>query len=253
MRRRNQVQMRTRGVHTSVIRIALFCVISLSANTAFGQGVVGEVPSDRWRSSVFFYIWGANLDGTASVAGNEVDIGGGNLAEHIGGIFSGHFESRKGKWGYFLDGMYVRLDPDADTPVGRISADVTNVIVEAAGVYQFNPTIKGLLGIRYQDLDVDLDLSSGNISGNKDWVDGFIGLRLIPVQTDKWRVWLRGDVGVVGDSDTTWHAVLGAGYRFNPAWSLVAAYRVLSNDIEDGGFKWDVVHSGLGLAVGYTF
>jgi predicted porin len=58
---------------------------------------------------------------------------------------------------------------------------------------------------------------------------------------------------VVGDSGTTWHAVIGAAYRFNPKWSVLAAYRVLSNDIDDGSFKWDVVRSGVGLAVTYSF
>jgi len=64
---------------------------------------------------------------------------------------------------------------------------------------------------------------------------------------------LRGDVSVVGDSETTWHSFIGAAYLFNPRWSVVAAYRVLSNDIEDGSFEWDVLRSGVGLAVGYSF
>ncbi len=217
--------------------------------------MIGEASSDKWRSSLSLYVWGASLDGTAVVAGNEVDIGGGNLADHIGGLFSGHFESRKDKWGYFLDVMYVRLDPSANTQSGPISADVTDWITEAAGVYQFNSMVKGLFGVRYQSLEVDLDLPSGPppLIGKSNWTDGFIGLRVIPVQTDKWHIWLRGDVSVVGDSDTTWHAFIGAAYRFNPKWSVLAAYRVLSNDVDDGSFKWDVVRSGVGLAVTYSF
>lgn len=244
--------MRKRRFHSWLFGMALLAVIGLLANGASAQGVVGEAPSDRWRSSAFLYVWGASLDGTASLAGNDVDIGGGNLADDIGGLFSGHFESRKGQWGYFLDGMYVRLDPSADTPIGKIEADVTDVIVEAAGVYVLNSVVRGLVGVRYQDLAVDLTLPLGELKRNQDWVDGFIGLRLVPVQTESWRVWLRGDVGG-GDSDFVWHGVAGAVYLLNPEWSLAAAYRVLSNDIEDGTFKWDVVHSGFGLAVGYTF
>ena len=58
---------------------------------------------------------------------------------------------------------------------------------------------------------------------------------------------------MIGESDTTWHAFIGAAYRFNPKWSVLAAYCVLSNDIDDGGFKWDVVRSGVGVAVTYSF
>ena len=245
--------MRRKGPCVSIVRIALLSIISLSASSAFAQGVIGEAPSDRWSSSLFLYVWGASLDGTAVVAGNEVDIGGGNLADHIGGLFSGHFESRKGRWGYFLDAMYVRLDPSVDTQMGKISADVTDRIYEAAGVYQFNSMVKGLIGVRYQDLGVDLNLPSGRTSNNRNWTDGFIGLRLIPLQTERWHLWLRADVSVVGDSETTWHSFIGAAYLFNPRWSVVAAYRVLSNDIEDGSFEWDVLRSGVGLAVGYSF
>jgi len=237
---------------TFVFWITFLSAISLWTSSSFAQGVIGETSSDKWRSSVSLYVWGSKLDGTALVAGNEVDIGGGNLADHIGGLFSGHFESRKDKWGYFLDLNYVRLDPNVDTQVGIVSADVKDMITEVAGVYQFNSMVKGVFGVRHQSLEVDLHLPFPQ-HGETDWTDGFIGLRVIPVQTDKWHVWLRGDVSVVGDSDTTWHAVIGAAYRFNPKWSVLAAYRVLSNDIDDGSFKWDVVRSGVGLAVTYSF
>lgn len=65
-------------------------------------------------------------------------------------------------------------------------------------------------------------------------------------------MWLRGDVGT-GDSDFTWSAKFGAGCRFNERWSVVGMYAILSNDVEDGDFKWDVDYSGLTLAVGYSF
>lgn len=204
----------------------------------------------------YIYIFATSLDGTAAVRGNEVvvDEDFSDLADNLAGAFSARFESSKGKWGYFLDGMYVNLDPSATIPAGTINADVKQFIFEAGGVYHFSPVIQGLFGARYQDMELDLGLPTiGTISGSRDWVDGIVGIRLVPVQTDKWGVWLRGDVGVVGDSDTTWNAVIGAGYRFNPKWSLLTAYRILSNDFREDGFKWDVEHSGLGLAVGYTF
>ena len=147
----------------------------------------------------------------------------------------------------------MKLDPSGTTPVGTISADVKQLIFEAGGVYHFNPTVQGLFGARYQDMSLDLNLPVGVLSGDQNWTDGFVGIRLVPVNTDKWRVWLRGDVGIVGDSDSTWNAAIGAGYSFNKKWSMLLAYRVLSNDVVQDGFKWDVEHSGAGLAVSYTF
>ena len=248
--------MKTRYFQYPIIALMLLVTGGLWTNIASAQGVIVDDANDRWRSSLFLYLWATSLDGTAAVRGNEVEIDEdfSDLADNLAGAFSARFESHKGKWGYFLDGMYVKLDPSATTPAGTINTDVKDLILEAAGVYHFSPVVQGLFGVRYQDMEVDLSLPMiGTISASQDWTDGFLGLRLVPVRTDKWRVWLRGDVGVVGDSDTTWNAVIGAGYRFNPRWSLVVAYRVLSNDYSEGGFKWDVNHEGVGLAVGYTF
>ena len=217
-----------------------------------------EGSDGRWNSSIYLYLWGTSLNGTAAVRGNEAEIDESfsDLVENLAGAFSARFESHKGKWGYLLDAMYVKLDPSADTPAGSISSDVKQWIVEGAGTYAVNPSVQALFGVRYQDMQVDLNFPGGRgAGGSADWTDGFVGLRLIPVDTDKWRLWLRGDVGIVGDSETTWNAAFGARYNFSPKWSGVLAYRYLSNDYEDDdiGFKWDVDHSGLALAVGYSF
>lgn len=101
-------------------------------------------------------------------------------------------------------------------------------------------------------MDTELRLPNRTVGDKPDWVDAFAGIRLVPVRTDKWHVWLRGDVGG-GDSDTTWNGVIGAGYRFNKPWSLGGAYRVLANNVEQDGFKWDMDYQGLGITLGYTF
>ena len=248
--------MKKRCFRCSVTALALIAMSSLWTSVASAQGVIGEEATDRWRSSIFLYLWGTSLNGTAAVRGNEVNIDESfsDLVDNLAGAFSARFESQKGKWGYFLDGMYVSLDPSTNTPAGTINTDVKQFIFEAGGVYHFSPVIQGLFGARYQDMEVDISLPMiGTVGGDQNWTDGFIGIRLVPVRTEKWGVWLRGDVGVVGDSDTTWNAVIGAGYNFNPRWSAALAYRILSNDYSEGGFKWDVDHEGFGLALGYTF
>ena len=207
----------------------------------------------------FIFICGPRaLNGTAAVRGNEVEVDESfsDLADNLAGAFSASFESHKGQFGYFVDGMYVNLDPSAQTPAGTINTDVKQLILEAGGVYYLSPKFQALFGARYQETDLDLSLPGGaSGSASQDWTDAIVGFRFAPLITDKWRLWFRGDVGIIGDSETTWNAVIGARYNFNPKWSAVLAYRYLSNDFEDegSGFKWDVNHSGLGLAVGYSF
>ncbi len=224
---------------------------------AAAQGLLGgEPPEEKWQSTLFLYLWGINMDGNGRIAGQDfdVDVSFSDLLEDLHAALSLRFESHKGDWGYFLDGMYARIKPTEQTPAGDLNVDVKTFIGEVGGVYHFNPVLEGLFGVRYQDMSVDLDLPGPlpTVGGDQNWVDGFVGLRVFPVNGDKWKVWLRGDIGT-GDSDFTWNAALGVGYRFNDRWSAVGAYRVLSNDFEEGDFKWDVDYSGFGLAVGYSF
>jgi hypothetical protein len=224
---------------------------------AAAQNVMHDAPAgDRWQSSLFVYLWTTGMDGTVAVGGNpvDVDVSFSDLFDVLDMAFAARFESQKGKWGYFIDGMYVKLDPSQNTPAGTVNVDVKDLIFEAGGIYQINPQVQALFGARYQDMSVDIFLPGPlpTVGGDQSWIDGFVGLRFIPVQTDKWRVWLRGDIGA-GDSDFIWNAVLGAAYRFNKNWSGVLAYRVLSTDFQEGGFQWDIDMSGLGLAVGYSW
>jgi hypothetical protein len=196
------------------------------------------------------------MDGTTGVKGNEVDIDKSfsDLLEDLEFAMSLRFESHKGNFGYFLDGMIVRLEPETSTPDGSvtISQDVKSFVSEVGGIYHINPKVEGIYGVRYQKMDVEVDLPGMTVGDDVDWADVFAGLRYTPVRTDKWLLWLRGDVGA-GESDSTWNAAIGAAYHINKRWSLGGAYRILTNDFEDGDFKWDVDYEGVAVILGYTF
>lgn len=234
---------------------ALLISTFLWVPTASAQvGLDYENNSGQWSSSLSGYLWGLGMDGTGAIGGNEfdVDLSFSDLLEDLDAAMSLRFESHKGKHGYFLDGMYTRLKPETSTPVGTISQDVKSFIGEGGGIYHFNQKVEGLYGLRYQSMDVDMNLPMGTVGGGSDWTDLFVGLRFTPVRTDKWYVWLRGDVGG-GDSDSAWNAVIGTAYRFNEHWSLGGVYRVLANDVEQDNFKWDVNYEGVGVVLGYKF
>jgi hypothetical protein len=149
--------------------------------------------------------------------------------------------------------MYVRLQPETSGPGDTtISQDVKSFIGEVGGIYHINPKVEGIYGVRYQKMDVEVDLPRRTVGDDVDWADVFAGFRYSPVRNDKWVLWLRGDVGT-GDSDSTWNGVIGAGYHLNKHWSLGGSYRILSNDFEEDDFKWDVDYEGAAIILGYTF
>jgi opacity protein-like surface antigen len=234
---------------------ALLVSTLLWVQTASAQEYhVDEDNSDQWRSTLSGYLWGLSMDGTAGVNGIEqdIDLSFSDLLDDLDFAMSLRFESHKGNWGYFLDGMYVRLEPETSTPAGTISQDVKSFIGEVGGIYHINPKVEGIYGVRYQKMDVEVDMPGMTVGDDVDWADIFAGLRYIPVRTDKWQLWLRGDVGA-GDSDSTWNAAIGAAYHINKRWSLGGAYRILSTDFEEDDFKWDVDYEGVAVLLGYTF
>lgn len=246
-----------RTIRQSLIGIVLTGLVSTGTGSAQAAGAA-EGSADRWNSELSLYLWASSLKGTTAIGGNEVQIDESfsDIVEHLAGAFSVRFESYKGNFGGFLDGMYIHLDPGGATPAGDIEVDVKQWIIEGGGMYVFSPVLQALVGVRYQNMDLEFRPPRGpTASGDQDWADFIVGFRFVPLITDKWRLWLRGDVGMFGDSEFTWNAVIGARYSFSKKWSGSLAYRYLSNDYEKEsvGFKYDVDQSGLGLIVGYSF
>lgn len=233
---------------------ALLAGTALWTHGAMAQ-VVHEPSSEKWQYMVAPYLWATAIDGNVTVRNTdiEVDASFSDLLDVLDIAFAIRLEAQKGKWGYFADVFYASLEVDGQTPAGKLEVDNKMTIYELGGVYEFNPSLQGLFGLRGQGLEVDVNLRGvGDVTGDQDWIDGFVGLRFFPVRGEKWLMFLRGDVGA-GDSDSVLNGVIGGGYRFNRTWSLIGAYRMMSTDFEDGDFAWDIDMSGLGVALGISF
>ncbi len=116
-------------------------------------------------------------------------------------------------------------------------------------------TVDVLVGARYLDAESTLTLSLGaagprpSASDSASVRDGVIGVKGGVNITPKWYLPYYLDVGT-GQSDLTWQALGGIGYRFK--WvNLVLAYRHIQwNFKSDSAFK-DMSFSG--PAIGVTF
>ena len=111
------------------------------------------------------------------------------------------------------------------------------------------------------DLEVSEQFPGGFDPGIKEehkWVDLIIGGRLLFDISDKLNVSVRGEVGGfgIGSSSTlTWNVTVIAEYKFHPNWGLVAGYRYLDLDWEQGsglsriGYDWTIHGPILGLSI----
>jgi hypothetical protein len=212
--------------------------------------------------------------------------------------FMGYFEADKGRVGFYTDFVWTRLGFDKSTvsyrnrlPGLQVSAKTTTVItstmtiVEAGGLYEVArwqdapgsfTAVDALLGFRYWNNIVDLNLDViGSVdlynlgiergrtfavahSGNLDWVDPLIGVRVRHEFTPSQQVMVRGDLGGFGfASQFAWQAVgvYSYAWQFNGyALAGVLGYRAIGVNYANGyGINANGVNLVLhGPVIGFT-
>jgi hypothetical protein len=205
-----------------------------------------------------------------------------------------HLEARKNRWGIFLDTTYLSLSSDGDAtrvrsgPGGRlelttqvdVDVDITEWLVEFGGTFNAGRWPLGtggsalaldiLGGGRYWYVNTDIDVGvdqtlgdfsrylSGSISTTKQWIDPFVGVRLLFNLPKNFVVALRSDVGGfdVG-SKISWNLVGMVGYNISRVISLWAGYRALYVDMESGSgtdeFKLEAWMYGPAVSMAFRF
>ena len=233
-------------------------------DTASAQG------SPEWQFEATPYLWSAAMRGDTQ-AGNlpltHVDMSFGDILQNLDAGFMGAFEARKGRWGFLLDAIYMKVSDAATSTQGplTVGADATVKQWMYAGAVAYRasdgPTMIDLIGgARYSKLRVKavIDASLFGLAGrtertaNKSWTDGYVGIRVQAPIADRWTLVGYGDVGG-GGSDSTWQAAIGAQYAYSKDVAIKFGYRYLSVDYNKGGFLYDMDSAGLYVGAGFRF
>ena len=263
---RNQSTNRTAWVRV----IAVLCFAVSSASPVLAQ-TDSSVPEDEWQFSGAIYLWGADMGGT-TMRGSEVEVGFSDLVDNLEMAFMGAFAARKNNWSFLTDVIYLDLgvDKTADLsiPIGGMQVPVTtttNVDVQSwvlhfAGGYRLYSEGKSNLdlvaGARYLDLSMDLFLElqslgpgqSRTISESLTAWDGIVGLKGHASLGERWFLPYYIDVGT-GQSDLTWQAAAGIGYRAGKVWDVALVYRHLEWNLDSTRVIDDMTISGPTLGV----
>jgi opacity protein-like surface antigen len=231
--------------------------------------------ADAWQFEVTPYLWATRMKGdvqTTRLPKTEVDMKFSDILENLDFGFMTAFEARKGRWGFLFDGMYMKVSDGASAslPGGALVVDakarVQQTMLAGAVAYRVmegHAALDLIGGLRYNKIDVDADIDPslfGGVgprvsrSGKKDWVDPYIGLRVIHPLNAKWHAIGYVDVGGFGaGSDTTWQGMAGLSYAYSASTSLNMGYRYMKVDYKDGGFRYDMANDGLYAGVGMRF
>ena len=235
--------------------------------------------SDQWKFDAMLYLWGAGIDADTQ-AGGEIDISFDDILNDLDMAFMGSVGARKGKWSLAADTIYLDISQDeggSETiPVlGPVTAertvdadiDMKASITTFGGGYNLvdneRVALDLMAGGRYAwvDVSVKLDLDRAGtvlqtsrqekVSDTKGVWDGIVGARGEIHLNDHWYLPYYADVGT-GQSDLTWQALAGVGYRFR--WGdVLAAYRYLDYDFDSNFLLKNLTVSGPALGARFHF
>ena len=218
---------------------------------------------DGWQFAAGLYLWGVSIDGKTQTD-IEVGVDFDDVLDNLKMAYMSAFEARKGKWSLLADVIYLNLEGENNSnvtiPPTRIvvstnaDMDLKAWVLQFAGGY--NLFTKGgskldlVAGARYLDLQMDLALSSQAIqaryrtlsASNNVW-DGFVGVKGNIGLSKRWYLPYYLDIGT-GESDYTWQAIGGIGFRAAKWVDVTLVYRHLAWDFDSDQVIGDLSVSG---------
>ena len=147
------------------------CLVALPAFAGDPKAPTAIQPASPltpgWELYVTLPMWGAGLSGNVGIAGYEpipVDVPFKSILENLDMTAALTLEARHRRWGFILDGMYLKMSASGETP-GRlltsIDVQVEQVLAEATVAYRLLEGDRGYLdllaGARYMYLGSELN------------------------------------------------------------------------------------------------
>ena len=265
----------------------LFGAASIAMAALAPMAAAAQDMSDKWRFQASIYGWLPDIGGNSTFpagTGSSIDVSAKQIIDSLKFTFMGTFEAHKGRWGVFTDLIYLDVggsksgtrDVTVDgqpLPVGvtaNADLDLKSTIWTLAGTYtvvnQADVYMEILAGARLLDIKQTLgwqfsaDIGDGTTtrrSGtseiSKTLTDGIVGVkgRFMFGDERKWFAPYYLDVGT-GQSDVTWQAVGGIGYKFG--WGQVfGVWRYLDYNLKSGSKIEDVNFNGPAIGVAFNW
>jgi opacity protein-like surface antigen len=246
--------------------LALALLLLTLANTLCGSVWAAET-GDTLRYSITPYLWATRMKGDVKAGRlpeTSLDMKFSDILETLDFGFMTAIEIRKGRFGFLFDGLYMNVadSSDAQSTDGSVTvsadAEVKQTMLAFAAawrVWEERFLVDAVGGVRYNKIEFDADIDAtlfgeeaGSVgrSGDKDWVDPYVGLRLV--------VPVGGGLSLVGyvdaggfgvGSDFTWQGLAGLEYAMSESFIASVGYRYMKIDYDQGGFRYDMANDGL--------
>ncbi|MBK9387588.1 MAG: hypothetical protein IPN34_22465 [Planctomycetes bacterium] len=243
-----------RGSETLEEPVALTAAEAPLAQEPEPRATTAEEPSDRrapsrWSIELRPYLWVAAMHGEVSARGFRAPVSVNTseafeLLKDLNSAFVLHGELGFDRWRLFGDLNYLELESSQSTRVGELDVELVQAFTEVGVAYQlvdeklgggWQLTAEPLAGARFQYLELEIDLQGSGRQGSGDefWVDAFGGLRFRLGEERGLGIIGRFDAGG-GGSDAAWNALAGIDWSIADWLALSAGYRWLSIDYASG-------------------
>ncbi len=243
-------------------------VVASAALLAVGWPAQARAQADgAWKFQGIVYAYVPDISATTGfpAGGTSITVPSDAIVDGVDFAFMATFEARKGRFGVFTDLIYLDAGGsstgsrdiaigDREIPAGvtaDLDLDMKATSWTLAGEYVLvdtpQHTLSALAGTRLLDLEQKLgyDLSadvgplagpgrSGEIEVHSTYWDAVVGLKgqFLSGAEGRWTLPYYVDVGT-GESDLTWQAFGGVGYRFG--WGTVlGGWRHVTYDFKSG-------------------
>lgn len=237
----------------------------------------GSDGADSWRFEFAPQLWAASVTGSGRVSGLRFagTASFRDIWEKLDLGLMGRFEARKGKWSFFVDGMFLELSDDVSTTLPGVSGELRSQqwLFQWGAYYEFasvsledtiedsSLAFEAMVGNRLYRVENRLDISPGpSFDGSQTWIDPIIGLRIPWRLPRNFSLVTSGDVGGFGlGSHFSWQIQSMVRYDLEtrvPVF-LTAGYRLLGYNYSEGNgnrkFELDLLLYGPLVAIGVAF
>ena len=247
---------------------ALIGLLFCWANPAAAQD------TDSWQHELTIYGWYSGIDGDVQFpgplgVGSDFTVDASDIISNLNMIFMGGWQSKKGKWSFIGDIVYMDVGDSGNQTVtpgtsgvplnASLDLDISTWLLNGGIGYDVvqteGTTLAVVGGLRYMTLDVDVKAGvqrrTTEQSGSDGLLDGIVGVSGSFNFNENWYLPYHADIGA-GGSELTWQLFAAIGYRFS--WGDVRlGYRHLVYELDDDYLMQEMVLSGPLLGVGFTF
>jgi hypothetical protein len=245
------------------VQVAVLVLLLAGLGTAHAQ-VEAE---GRWQYLIQPFVMFPNMKGETGIGQlppAPVDENPGDIFEHLQWGAMLFAEARNDQWAFSSDVLFMDLESDisAGNVIRGGDVDISQIGWELAAMRRLAPGFELGLGVTYNQIDADVDISIGTatLGGGleEEWIDPTIVARATWPLGDPWSLQARANVGGFGiGSDLVWQLQFDVGYRYSDRWSFAFGYRVIDVDYDQGRnsgrFIYDVRTFGPVLKVGCRF